>query len=592
VLLRRVAAIGLAWVVVIGLARGVVALPENCPPVTAADGRTAAEEAVGWFDRNQQSDGRWIYRYDRDDDVIDRSSHVVRQAGITLSLYQAHAAGIDGALEPADAGVEWLFGELVHHDDWSAVRRGGLAPTGGTALLVAALSTRYEATGDDRYDDEMQALGRSLVVMTEPSGAVGANWDIYEERPVPGDYSPFFTGETYFALALLATVDPTGEWGPTADRIGTYLATDRDRVEDRFPPIPDHWASYGMAQMAVGVGQPLSEEESDYAVRQAGLFSVSVRYESQRTDEGLNRMALRGPRVLGAGLGTLGEGLGSLWAAAGVDTGLAGERDAIGERLLCVTGMLVDRQVDGVEAEESGHPGLARGAWFHDGVTQMDDQQHALSALLLAEPLLTESAAAVVSGPRSADGVSAARAVWLAVVAVAVVNPPRLRRLVGRLPAGGVAAGSVGAGAAVALAAFVAGPLARAADVSPPTLLVAAGLVVAVAALVDAVVQRPGPLAPAGPGRGALLPLAFPGLVRPAVVLMAVATSAHGGVWVGLVVALAVAVSGATALLPSAPDDREGEPRRAALGRLLVWVFAVIAVVGGVDLVAHGVFSV
>ncbi|HEX6421063.1 MAG TPA: hypothetical protein VFZ77_21345, partial [Acidimicrobiales bacterium] len=383
---RRLAAVALAWVAVLALARGVLALPERCPPASPADVRAAAGEAVGWFQRNQGGDGRWLYRYDRDADATDHRSHVVRQAGITLSLYQAHAAGLAGALEPADDGVDWLLGETVRHGGWAAVRRGDLAPTGASALLVAALATRRDATGDPRYDDDLDALAAFLVTMTEPSGAVGANWDIGARRPVPGDYSVFFTGEAYFALAALARVDPGGDWAATADRIGRYLTTERDRAEDLFPPTSDHWAAYGLA--ATADARPLDGDEVAYAERLAGIFSVEVRYESQRTGTGLNRWVLRGPQVLGAGLGTIGEGLGSLWRVAGADGRLAGERAAIAERARCVAGMLVDRQVGAAEAAEAGRPDMARGAWFRGGVTQMDDQQHALSALLLAAPIV------------------------------------------------------------------------------------------------------------------------------------------------------------------------------------------------------------
>ena len=586
VIARRVVAVVVAWVAVLGLAGGVVALPERCPRATEAQVRAAAGEAVGWFERNQGPDGRWLYRYDRDEDLTDRRSHVVRQAGITLSLYQADAAGLDGALAPADAGVDWLLGETVAHDDWVAVRRDGLAPTGGSALLLAALATRRDATGDSRYDDEMAALGRFLVAMTEPSGAVGANWDIAGRRPVPGDYSVFFTGEAYFALAALDLVDPAGGWRATADRIGRYLATERDAAEDLFPPTSDHWAAYGLA--ATAAARQLDDDEAAYAERLAGIFSVEVRFESQRTDRGLNRWALRGPRVLGAGLGTIGEGLGSLWAVAGADRRLGSERAAIAERTACVAGMLVDRQVGEAEAGEAGRPGMARGAWFHHGVTQMDDQQHSLSALLLAEPVVRETGGRQ-AGAASDDPVSAARALWLAVVALAAVNPARVRRLADRLPVGAAAGGSLVAGAAVAVTAALAGPLLRAADVSPATALVAAGIVVVVTALVDGV-RRPAEVWPAaGPGSGALVPLAVPALVRPAVVVLAVAVAADAGLAVGVGTAVAVAAAGAATLLP---ERRPGAGGGVALGDVARWAFVAVAVLGGIDLAVHGVFSV
>ena len=96
-------------------------------------------------------------------------------------------------------------------------------------------------------------------------------------------------------------------------------------------------------------------------------------------------------------MGTLGEGLGNLWFVAA-----DADRDAIAERALCVAGMLVDRQADGPGSDDPGSDGPGSddssvddaelGAWFQFGVTQMDDQQHALSALLLALPILAEQA--------------------------------------------------------------------------------------------------------------------------------------------------------------------------------------------------------
>ena len=583
---RGVALVACAWLAVVGVAR-FVGLPEQCPPVDAADSRAAAEEAVGWFARNQQPDGRWVYRYDRRADTVDRRQHVVRQAGITLALYQAHAAGIEGALGPADDGVDWLLEQVVRHDTWAAIGGGGTAPTGASALAAAALATRNEATADGRYETDMRRLGRFLVAMTEPSGAVAAHWDIEARRPVPDDHSPFFTGEAYLALAHLATLDPEGEWGLTADRIGAYLATDRDDAEDRFPPTSDHWAAYGLAQMAVDAGRPLDDDERHFADRLAGIFGVQVRYESQRTDRGLNRAVLRGPQVLGAGLGTLGEGLGSLWRLAEDGEPLE-HQDVIGERARCVAGMLVERQVGEDEAAESGHPGLARGAWFHEDVTQMDDQQHALSALLLAEPLLAGPARAAELTP-SPDDVSLGRALWLGVVALAVVNPWRARRQAGGLPGRAVAVGAAVAGAVVALAALAGPAVLRAGDVSASTGLIAAGLVVALAAVVDAV-RRPAVVPPAGPGGGALVPLAVPALVRPAVALLAVATTAAGGFAAGAVVAGAVAIAGASTRMRAPLWAGGGRERMPA--ELVRWAFVALAVAGGVDLVAHGVLSV
>ena len=609
--LRRPLAVVLLWGVTVGgvLAgvRATVVLPERCPAVTEDEARAAATEAIAWFGRNQASDGRWAYRYDRSTNTVDRRDHAVRHSGVTLSLAQAHAAGFPDALALADAGVVWSLGRLVRRGDWAAVRAGDGAPTGATALLVAALATRREATGDARWDDEMVELGRFLVAMTEPSGAVLARWDAATEAPVPGEHSVFFTGEAYFALGLLDRVDPDGGWRPTADRIGRYLATERDDAEDRWPATPDHWAAYGLDVATTSA--PLDADGRAYVRELAAAFGIQVRWESQRTGSGLNRWVLRGVPGLGAAVGTLGEGLGGLWRGSEAEPGLGDERTAIGDRLRCVAGMLVDRQASAAEAGGSARPGLVRGAWFRLDVTQMDDQQHALSGLLAALPALAEG------GPVTSTGTGDApvgRLLWLVAVAVAVANPPRLRQVLapgGRGGTGqtaGAVLGAVGVAAALLVAlAAAAGPLARAADVSGTTALVAAGIVVGVTAGID-VGRRPAPLLHRRPvGRGGPvvtggraepvvgedLPAAWVVAVlgglavcRPAVVLMVLAVGADLGAPGGVAVALGAAAAGLAPLVRAPAWWPTDDATRTAV--------AIVALVGAVDLILHGILSI
>ncbi len=46
------------------------------------------------------------------------------------------------------------------------------------------------------------------------------------------------------------------------------------------------------------------------------------------------------------------------------------------------------RQISAEEASGGATASLESGAWFYRGYTQMDDQQHVLSALLAALPVL------------------------------------------------------------------------------------------------------------------------------------------------------------------------------------------------------------
>ena len=47
-----------------------------------------------------------------------------------------------------------------------------------------------------------------------------------------------------------------------------------------------------------------------------------------------------------------------------------------------MSGIMAANQVTEVEAEKYGRPEIAQGAWFTQGATRMDDQQHVLSGLI------------------------------------------------------------------------------------------------------------------------------------------------------------------------------------------------------------------
>ncbi len=240
------AGLTLALILVLVFAAG--APPERCPTVSADELRRSSQAAVDWFVRNQEADGAWLYLYDADDNAIPSEYNEVRHAGVTMGLYQAAAAGLPGALRSADRGTEWALDRLVRRDDWAALGGEGRVTTGATALLAAGLDIRRAATGDTRYDEELRELGRFLLAQAEPSGAVLAEYDAARGAPVAGEYSKYYTGEAYWALARLHRTFPDEGWGEAADRIGAYLATSRDEVEDHWPPIPDHWAAYGMSE--------------------------------------------------------------------------------------------------------------------------------------------------------------------------------------------------------------------------------------------------------------------------------------------------------------------------------------------------------
>ncbi len=375
----------LGGLVVWGLSVGAfvaVAHPETCGTRAATDAELwgAADAAVAWLAANQEPSGKFTYRYDRDGDVIEPGYHLARHAGVMLSLYQADRSGLAGARESGDLALDWALERSSEHDDRLALGTGSSLESGPAALLTAALVERRLVAGDATHDETLRALGRFLIDNVRPDGSVAAEWEA-GSGPVDGSSSPFYTGETMWALARLETVFPGEGWGGHARRIGDYVAATRDDLEPRFPPVSDHWWAYAIEEIARWPGAPgLTDTDLDYVDRQAAIFGLQARYESQRRADGLERWT-RGPVALAAGLGTVGEGLGGLTRLSRIDPGAAEKEGPLLARAECVSAMLVERQATAGEtltARES----LEAGAWFRLGVTQMDDQQHALSAIL------------------------------------------------------------------------------------------------------------------------------------------------------------------------------------------------------------------
>jgi small neutral amino acid transporter SnatA (MarC family) len=181
---------------------------------------------------------------------------------------------------------------------------------------------------------------------------------------------------------------------------------------------------------------------------------------------------------------------------------------------------------------------------------------------------------------------------WLVAIAlVAAVNPPRLAPALprgDRPPRERVVVATTGAVlAAAALGGLVAvgTPVAGWLDVSAPTFAVAAGLVLAIAAIGQAA-RRPRP-EPSLPGRrGALVPVAVPFVLRPEAGLVCLAAGA-GDVALGAVVGLVGVVAGTTV---AAWIDTQG-----VTGRTTRWaarLFEVAALTAGVAITVDGVIAV
>jgi small neutral amino acid transporter SnatA (MarC family) len=584
---RRLAVAGTALVSLLVLSFGVVAPPERCPKVTAAQLRASAQASVDWFVRNQNPNGTWLYLYKRDDDVVPAQYDMVRHAGAVMGLYRAAYEGLPRALAAGDRGTDWAQGQLLQRVDWTAVEGDGRVATGATALFTAGLTLRRAATGDTHYDDEMRRLGRFLVNQIEPSGAVSADYDPVRGSPVAGDHSIYYTGEAYWALARLARTFPGENWGEAADRIGAYLAKSRDDVEHHWPPVQDHWAAYGLSETVEFRERrpPLTATEAAYARRQAELFGATVRWVAARF--GPWGGVARGPAVpRGGGYGVISEALTGLWRTARADPRLADLETPIAERAQCIAGLAIRAQSDHADAERFARPGRVDGAWFRDGETRMDDQQHALAGLLRTIPIVRAQA------PPGASKDAPSAWLWFlallfalnpARAAFAIPRAGRSRGDVARLAALGGAVGGVG----VCVAAAVGGPLLDAVDVSDPAFRLAAGVVGVLAGAAD-FLRRPPSAEPALAGRrAALVPIAVPVVARPALLVMAVGAGADESVALAAA-AVATGIAVMTLLAARCPTDGPG-------GRVLRWgarLIAALLIATGAILGVDGVYDV
>lgn len=360
-----------------------------CAPPTAAELERAIEQSVAWLGRAVRPDGRFWYEYDRSTDRFAPGYNDVRHAGTMMSLYQVAAAGRPGAIdaiEVADRGLGYVRRGLVVDGDRAAfVGSSPSAELGATALTVAGLVHRRRATGDRAHDDLLRSLGRFMDSLRRPDGGMWSHATREGLAPIEGRTSTFFTGEAFWAYGLLADQFPGEGWDVAARAVGRYIVTDRDAEEGiESRPHPDQWAAYGFAELA---GQ-LDAGERDYVRALAGRYGRRVdgelERERRRIGDGRGAPDETVEQSRGAAFGTTVEALGSLWRLAGTDPELTGLRDELRADLVCGAGVLAARQYDAARAAAWPRPEVVHGAWFRDDVTRVDDQQHAMSGVLLA----------------------------------------------------------------------------------------------------------------------------------------------------------------------------------------------------------------
>jgi hypothetical protein len=379
------------WVLGAAFIRIAVVPAEACPPAEPHGVRAAAVAAGDWLARGLDDEGKFVYGYDRAADLVSSDYSIVRHAGATVILYQLTADTDQRFLEPAEAALGWLLDQTVETStNASAIAGPGSdARLGTTAFMIIALIRRRSISGDVTYDDLLRRLGRFVIEQSDGRDGLLAFWNPTSGNPVPDAYGPFATGEAVWALAELDSIFVGEGWGDQAVHTLRYLARgERERREGYLSRLPDHWAAYALEALEDHL---FDDELRSYARRLAGYVSLRLRFEAQRRGEGINLWVRWYPGPP-AGVGTAGEALAALHRLAQRDKDLTDLVPDMTQRLACMGGFMVDRQVKNIEAAGGPRPELTEGAWFYRDYTQVDGQQHVISALL--------GAAAAMEGER------------------------------------------------------------------------------------------------------------------------------------------------------------------------------------------------
>lgn len=568
-----------ACIGVFALAKGAVALPEHCGDVTNEQIDTSIAEGVGWLERNISDSGVWLYRYNVEEDENIGGYNWVRHAGVLLSLEQTARyvdteVGETAALV-ADRGwpaIEANYRNIRIGNRQTIAMQSSSSATGGTALTGIAVAERRIRTGDTDLDENLLKMARFVAAQVQADGSVLNEVDLKTGNGKPGSYSPFATGQALFLLAQARAIVETQEFDIEIAAIIHYLATERALREGYVPDVSDHWGAYAMAVLTETAPHFLADRHTIQFVRkQLGIAGIQVRYESQRTNDGLNRYT-RGRQTLGAGLGTLGEAIGAWQIVAASQPAIHNQQPWLHERLYCVAELLMNRQINEKEAAQLPNPMSARGAWAQFGITQMDDQQHAISAMVAARNVDLDAP----NSPRRAPVPENALLVVLS--AIALLNPGRLMQR--GASCSGIRISVLGLGVLILLAG-IGGPILRTLNVSAATAVVSAGAAAVVTTLIAFAMQ----LRLRSDSLASNVEFLLYGILRPETMMLAIAVGAGGQGWTwSIAIAIAIAVTMSVSPMWTAANP--------ALVGWLVRLFMVATIALGIALIVDGVYAV
>jgi hypothetical protein len=164
--------------------------------------------AARWCQAVMGASGQYTYMYDPLEDREDAGAryNLPRHAGTTYFLSQAYRYTREGGLDAsARRALDWMVGKHLRRcgpGKRRCMRDGDLATLGSTALAIVALAEWRHATGDHRYDVNLERLGEFLRDMQKPNGDFHHRYARSAEKVLPGQLL-YYTGEAALALVKL-----------------------------------------------------------------------------------------------------------------------------------------------------------------------------------------------------------------------------------------------------------------------------------------------------------------------------------------------------------------------------------------------------
>ena len=280
---RRVGAGCLAWVLGLGVAAA-VAHPRAARGHRPGQRPAAAQAGVDWIGTNQAADGRFLYRYDRD---ARRSSPATTPSATPARCWPSSRRGRRASPggRPRPPSGHRLGPRRAHR---AAGRPAGVhrrhrrdRPAGGRA------GGAPRGDGDDHPRRRapparpVPARRRSpTTARSSPPGTSTATspWPGRGRRSSPARSCGPWPASTPSSPARAGTSRPAASRATSPPSATTPSAASRPCRTTGAPTPGARWRR----------GRPprLTDDELDYAERQAGLFGLQVRYESQRRAAG------------------------------------------------------------------------------------------------------------------------------------------------------------------------------------------------------------------------------------------------------------------------------------------------------------------